>query len=740
MFATNDGWAVRWALWLVITATAVTGCGGDDETTTPSGGGGTGGGGGGHGGAGAGWQWDGCPPGEVPDQDACVPAGHGAGIAPDDCAEGFVSDGDGGCDPILPDEPCAAGLLAVPGDVTCREIASCGTGTWGDIPVDGGTQHVDPSYTGGNSNGSATQPWTTLAAAFNAASTGAIIALAEGSYGDVAMPVAKAVRLWGRCPTLVEVDTLTISGVGTEAHAISVLGAGDDGVWVTAGDVLLEQLWVHDTFDTGVLVFPGAKVTVRGSLVERAFGTGINVVGGEIVLEQSVIRETLLEGGNGGRGLNLQHDNGTAATATVVGSLLDANHEVGLLVFASALLMQNSVIRGTLPVDNGTFGVGLHVQPDVPTMVRSSVTVEGSVITHNTDIGVSLSSADATFDATVIAHTLPRADTQDSGQGVRLWTDPGFGEPTVASFSRCLVTGNRDVGLVARGADVTVEGTIVRDTLARISDERHGRGVVSEHEPGAGERSSLVLTDSLVERSREIGVFAAGTDLLVEGSVVRNTEPQLSDGIAGRGISVQFGVGQPCDATVRYSLVEANVESGIFASGSQLVVDSTVVQDTSSATSGSHGWGVGLQGVTQLESPTTGTITKSLFARNAGAGVGVITATVTIDGSLFVDTQPDQNGLLGDGLVVMSMQEPAEGTVTGSRIESSARAGIASFGATLALGTTAIDCAAIELNGDDFGGFTFLFDDLGENFCGCGDTTDACKVLSTSLVPPEPLL
>lgn len=38
------------------------------------------------------------------------------GIPPDGCAAGFVHDGESGCEPILPEEPCAPGLIAVPGD------------------------------------------------------------------------------------------------------------------------------------------------------------------------------------------------------------------------------------------------------------------------------------------------------------------------------------------------------------------------------------------------------------------------------------------------------------------------------------------------------------------------------------------------------------------------------------------------------------------------------------------------
>ena len=74
------------------------------------------------------------------------------GIAPDGCAEGFVHDGEYGCEPVLPAERCPPGLMAVPGDTACRPLQTCGTGTWGDIPVDAATQYVDASYSG-NSDG-----------------------------------------------------------------------------------------------------------------------------------------------------------------------------------------------------------------------------------------------------------------------------------------------------------------------------------------------------------------------------------------------------------------------------------------------------------------------------------------------------------------------------------------------------------------------------------------------------------
>src|SRR5262245_46751914 len=65
------------------------------------------------------------------------------GVPPDGCAEGFVHDGEYGCESILPTEPCPPGLMAVPGEETCRTVMSCGAGRWGDIPIDSTTVYVD---------------------------------------------------------------------------------------------------------------------------------------------------------------------------------------------------------------------------------------------------------------------------------------------------------------------------------------------------------------------------------------------------------------------------------------------------------------------------------------------------------------------------------------------------------------------------------------------------------------------
>src|SRR5262249_41173450 len=84
----------------------------------------------------------GCEPGETPSGDTCAPPG----VPPSACAQGFEPDGANGCRAVVPPEVCGPGTMAVPGETSCREITPCGSGTYGDAPVDGSTVYVDASF------------------------------------------------------------------------------------------------------------------------------------------------------------------------------------------------------------------------------------------------------------------------------------------------------------------------------------------------------------------------------------------------------------------------------------------------------------------------------------------------------------------------------------------------------------------------------------------------------------------
>jgi hypothetical protein len=246
------------------------------------------------------------------------------GVPPSMCGAGFVADGRDGCDAVLPKDPCPSGFMAVPGDTACRaigapdapscatglaaipgesachELADCAAAPWGNIPIDAGTQFVDASYAGAGSDGTSSKPWTTIGAAVSAAASGAIVAVAAGTYRENVAVQGKPVRVWGRYAKLVEIvgsgglgsAVITINGAastGTEAHQIALTGDAQGIALSATKSVVLERIWIHDTSQDGLI--SAGDFTMRASLVERSHTTGLQLTGGHAVVETTVFRD-----------------------------------------------------------------------------------------------------------------------------------------------------------------------------------------------------------------------------------------------------------------------------------------------------------------------------------------------------------------------------------------------------------------------------------------------------------------
>jgi hypothetical protein len=72
-------------------------------------------------------------------------------------------------------------------------------------------------------------------------------------------------------------------------------------------------------------------------------------------------------------------------------------------------------------------------------------------------------------------------------------------------------------------------------------------------------------------------------------------------------------------------------------------------------------------------------------------------------------------------------------------VESSERAGITNFGASVTLSGTALECNPIQIDAESWNGVDPAFEDLGGNACGCQDAGADCTLLSATLEPPAPL-
>jgi hypothetical protein len=687
----------------------------------------------------------------------------GPGVPPGGCDPGFTYDGNGGCEPILPPTDCGEGEMAVPGDrqcyavgaagdppscpsgqvalpgeTACHELADCGSAPWGNIPVDTTTQYVDASYTGGASDGSAGAPWTTIGDAVTAAMPDAVIAVAAGSYAESVSVTGKAVRLWGRCPGMVEIVggtdaaavTLGTTSDGTEIHAIALTGAGAGASLGSAHTVIVDSVWVHDTASFGV--YCAGSATVRGSLVERAATTALALSGGDVSIDASVVRDTAPAAD--GYGYAIAANDGSLV---VTASVFERNIEVQLALFGADATFDGCVVRDALPkTTDMSGGFGIFAEPDAGRPAK--VTVLASTFERNRATAIEMTGSDAFIGGTLIRDTQSQTSDLGAGAAISAQPVPPSGPTSNVTATRSLLERNRYFGASALGANLSLDRCVVRDTLPRDSDGTGGEGVSAEYDGTTGLRSSLAVTGSLVERSRTVGLSVIGSSGTVAGTVLRDTSPEQSDSSLGYGLQVAADPSTKKSGalTITGSVVTGNRDAGISSFGGAVVMDRTVVSGTQTSPQGA-GMGV-LSGVpTNNQSTGRGTlaVTRSLIAADIMVGLYLAHTDATVSqtwirGVVATPSGSVYGGAYGDGV---SVQSDAVLTASSCRIEGGARAGVSMFDtAQITLSNATLDCDAISLDSED----QSSFDNGGGLVCSCAGSTTPCQVLSSSLQPP----
>jgi hypothetical protein len=551
----------------------------------------------------------GCPAGTLFDQSdgSCRPAG----MLASDCAEGFVHDGDVGCEPVLPLEVCAPGLMAVPGDSVCRPVMECGSGKWGDIPVDANTQHVDGSFAG-VSDGSAAAPWTSISAAVSATQPGGLIAVAAGSYVENVVVSGKAVRIHGVCPQLVELVGSAQDPIGCAPAALCFAGGADGsevrGLAISgqafglslsgSQQVVWEQLWIHDTGWRGVLIVGEAgptSVSLRDSLVESCTEIGIFVAGSELSIERSVVRDTLPDAlGDAGRGISVQPDafGGGSALVTLSNSLLERNRELAVFMQAAEFDLDATVIRDTFPDAQGNLGRGVGIQAHPDTGAPSLANLRRSLVERNHQIGVMVVGSVATIEATTIRDTLP--DTlNDLGRGVYMKADPITGTPSRVTLHAAVLQRNHGGGVSLDASEAFIQSTVIRDTTAQ---GLFGRGVNAQPDFVSGAASMVTLRGSLIERSLDLGLVAYNSVAVVESSAIVTTMPN-TQGIFGDGLSAVHAVEgfAPASMVVTASRIEESTRAGLSSFGAFVSLEKSAVTCSAFQLGGESSLGVPFQ-------------------------------------------------------------------------------------------------------------------------------------------------
>jgi hypothetical protein len=244
---------------------------------------------------------------------------------------------------------------------------------------------------------------------------------------------------------------------------------------------------------------------------------GVNVYASDAVIETTVVRDTQPRQENDRLGLGVRAVlfEGLDASVSLSSSVLSRNHTIGMSVEGSRGEVDGSIVRDTQPrAADLLFGRGLDVQSDLTTGARGMLTVRGTRLEGNHDMGTMVLGSDAIFEGVAIRNTLPGvAQSFGRGMNVQDGSDAPMSDPrSTASIKWCTIEDSFDFGIVIFGSDVTVEGTAVRRVRPDMNG-LFGDGIALASEPLS---ATAVLNGSLVAESSRAGLSSFGSHATVE--------------------------------------------------------------------------------------------------------------------------------------------------------------------------------------------------------------------------------
>ncbi len=542
-----------------------------------------------------------------------------------ECAEGWLADG-GACVP-----------------------EHCGTGSWGDLEVDGTTVYVDIEAAEGG-DGSEGSPLRSIQPALDLAGSrgGGVVAVATGTYAETLALTSDhaGVQLAGRCRELVILDAsvgdedtpgIEVSaGYGeVELSGLTVQGAGLMGILLSSGQLRLRDLGSVGNAWSGLAVKQASPAVsslleVDGCVVEanRVIGVYAEDPGAHVELRDTIVSGTLpMEtGGDGGYGIQVVG----GASLNTERCEIHENHVVGVKVAdaGSVVTILDGVVRDTIVSESGG-GCGLEATEG------GLLSVEGCLVLNNMGTGVGL------YDAGTVAML---SDCSVSGsipdsQGLR-----GYGlevaDGAVATLESVEVEGNTQAGIYARdaGTELWMGDSAVMDTLAG-ADGTQNAGVVV-----AG-GASLLVEGGWIGRNSGAGLLVGGGGSTARLRVVSVSDSLLDhNGDYGRGVEAQSGA----LLQIHGCAISNNRSEGVFAVGSDTVVElcDSQVWGTRPSGRGEAGFGIEVHSGAALRAE--GCVVRD----NSHIGVTVLdhTSTVTLVDSVVRDTLPSQGDESGVGL------------------------------------------------------------------------------------------
>ncbi|MFH2010787.1 MAG: right-handed parallel beta-helix repeat-containing protein [bacterium] len=397
-------------------------------------------------------------------------------------------------------------------------------------------------------------------------------------------------------------------------------------------------------------------LTVRRTVVQGNRYAGVSVTGVQAALRSSVVRDTVADDdGTAGHGIQAQRDTtyGVSGALDVESCLVSGNHEAGIIVEGVDTTVVSTVVRDTTPGEDD-LGPGITSQCEPADGTCATLTVTDSLVENSQRAGIFALGVDAEVTSTIVRDTQAYQTELSSGAGIAALCDRAVDSCTRMRIDHCSLTGNGDQGVLSEGADTTVLSTLVRGTVS-VPNGTSGRGIAASCDTGRGVCGTLGVESSVFDRNRYAGIETHGVETIVSSSLVRNTQPQEVDGIAGFGLAAACHQDLLACAAVGVvgSVFDGNAEEGIIFVGMDGDVASTVVRNTRSGRGDILGRGIAAEC-----HPDAGcgslTVSDSAVIGNRAVGVSTTCVEGAVRGTIVSETLPEvSSDEFGRGIMAM---------------------------------------------------------------------------------------
>jgi hypothetical protein len=258
------------------------------------------------------------------------------------------------------------------------------------------------------------------------------------------------------------------------------------------------------------------------------------------------------------------------------------------------------------------------------------------------DAGISAHGATLSIEDTQVANTLP---LRDGGRAVGVLagaspvfrgSDPTVRAPATLALRRVVIQGSRGDGILLDPANAEIADTVISD----VAPDERGRAAGLETRAHTVGRipTSLVVTRSLIEGAQDVGVRSWNADVSLDETVVRDVGSARSGRCRGNGIRARYDLVRDRDLgtrlVVRRSVIEATHQAALHVEGGDTVVEDSIVRGTR-AEPCRDDFGDGLAAYASPVGPGTLVVRRSRVERSARAGLASVGGLVTAEASVF---------------------------------------------------------------------------------------------------------